>query len=95
VDLKFFPNKKQLLNFQDFEELFRKGVIDNQNQEEMLLKSFKVFDFDTQGYINSKKIKEIFDIFDENITLEEITSNILPHNHSHSRRFEIYRDKKR
>ena len=45
-ELKYFPNKKTQLNQDQFFDLFRKGVIKNENQEDMLLKSFQVFDFD-------------------------------------------------
>ena len=44
----------------------------------LTLKVFDSFlDLRVLGYINSKKIKEIFDIFDENITHEEIQSTLL------------------
>ena len=47
-ELKFFPNQKTQLNFNEFQELFNKGVAKNtKDTEDMLLRAFKVFDFDT------------------------------------------------
>jgi len=41
--------------------LIRKSLLSGENHH-----------FIRKGHIDSRKIKEIFDIFDENITLEEI-----------------------
>jgi len=75
-ELKFFPNKKTTINFNDFCQLFNEALSQKDIQEEMLLNCFYAFDYNQEGYITSKKIKEVFDIFKEKATQEDI-ENVL------------------
>lgn len=89
IDLKVFPNKKSSINFIEFSNIFNDSLNSKDLQEELLLACFSAFDFNkfffffkliikhlnlSQGYINSKKIKEVFEIFKDKTSYEEIQS---------------------
>lgn len=45
IDLKVFPNKKTSINFNEFSSIFNEALSSKDLQEELLLSSFSVFDY--------------------------------------------------
>lgn len=60
------------MNFGDFCELFQECMNNKEMHDDLLLQCFKVFDFDNKGYIDSKKIKNVFEIFKDKTSSDEI-----------------------
>lgn len=60
------------MSFQDFCDIFNECMQNKDQHDELLQNAFSVFDFEKQGYIDSKKIKKVFEKFKDNTSEEEI-----------------------
>jgi Ca2+-binding EF-hand superfamily protein len=71
------------MSFADFCDIFNECMQNKDQHDELLQSAFAVFDFEKyfynstlrSGYIDSKKIKKVFEKFKDNTTEEEIQSN--------------------
>ena len=72
------------MSFADFCDIFNECMQNKDQHDELLQSAFAVFDFDKyyfyltkkrSGYIDSKKIKKVFEKFKDSTTEEEIQSN--------------------
>ncbi|CAD8067685.1 unnamed protein product [Paramecium sonneborni] len=76
TELKYFPNNKTTMQFQDFSELFNECMSNKDQHDELLESAFAIFDYDKSGHIDSKKIRKVFQKFKDNTSEEEI-QNVL------------------
>ncbi|KAL4455006.1 hypothetical protein ABPG74_006388 [Tetrahymena malaccensis] len=76
VELRYFPNNKTTINFNEFCAYFNECISNKELQEELLHGCFNQFDFNEEACINSKKIKSIFEVFNDKTNQEEI-QNVL------------------
>ncbi|KAM3127047.1 hypothetical protein pb186bvf_020857 [Paramecium bursaria] len=76
TELKYFPNNKTVMQFNDFCELFNECMTQKEQHDELLQSAFAIFDYDQSGWIDSKKIRKVFSKFKDNTTEEEI-QNVL------------------
>lgn len=71
-----FPNGRPTLEFEEFIEVIRESCTDPEGAENYLVHAFSMFDVEKKGYINSKDMKLVFELFGESVTDEELATMI-------------------
>jgi len=79
AEIKFFPNKKTQLNYEEFCQIFEDSSQATLDNDEMLYKCFKIFDVGKHDSITAESLRQVMDVFNFKTNIQDI-KNVLRQN---------------
>ena len=72
--MKYFPNKKTSINFEDFCTIYNDSMESLSKDDDMIAKIFEMFDLDADGKLNAFNIKQILEVFGFKSNIQDVKS---------------------
>lgn len=71
-----FPSGKASMEFDEFIDVIRESCMDAESAENYLVLAFSMFDLEKKGYISSSDLREVFELLDETVSDDELSTMI-------------------
>lgn len=78
-EIKSFPNKKTQISYEEFCGIFDESVQSTLDNDEMLMKCFKIFDIEKLECITAENLRQVMEVFSFKTNIQDIR-NVLRQN---------------